>query len=172
MKNLKYLLIAGIIIFTACSPKAPIESAKFEKNDFLLEFTYGRPYTKGKVVFGNEAEGALVPYGKYWVMGAKKPTIFTTSKNINFAGNPLPAGTYSIHAVVQENHWLITLNKVIDGKASERPNKESDVFTAKVSSMSKLSESIEQFTIDFENDNTGLYIRFRWDTTVVYVLIT
>ena len=50
------------------------------------------------------------------------------------------------------------------------PDKTKDVLEIEVSS-SSLENSIEQFTIDFVENESKLYLRLRWDTTEISIPI-
>ena len=51
---------------------------------------YSRPYKKGRLLFGEAKDGALVPYGQYWRLGANESTEITFPINTLFAsGNTL-----------------------------------------------------------------------------------
>ena len=157
------LIIAGYLVYgTFINPKSPFDSAAYEKDDLVLSVDYSRPYKKGRLIFGTSADGALVPYGKYWRLGANFATTFETNKEVSFAGRPLSAGKYRVYAVPEEDHWVITLNSEFGSFGYS----EQDIMSVNIAS-AQLISPVEQFTIDFIEGELSLSLRFRWDTTSV-----
>ena len=62
------LALYVLLIGGKASPFAEV-SYTYENVDVKVE--YCRPYKKGRVIFGEESEEALLPNGKYWRLGAK-----------------------------------------------------------------------------------------------------
>ena len=102
MKYLKYvplifvLLLCYPLYITFLNPISPKESIshKLEKDNKSTDLAvdYSRPYKKGRLVFGSEEDGALVPYNKYWRTGANFCTDFYNSSEISFNGEILKPG--------------------------------------------------------------------------------
>lgn len=161
------LIIAGYLVYgTFINPKSPFDSAAYEKDDLVLSVDYSRPYKKDRLIFGTSADGALVPYGKYWRLGANFATTFETNKEVSFAGRPLSAGKYRVYAVPEEDHWVITLNSEFGSFGYSEPDYEKDIMSVNIAS-AQLISPVEQFTIDFIEGELSLSLRFRWDTTSV-----
>jgi len=55
--------------------------------------------------------GGLVPWDKPWRTGANQATKITFSRDVNFGGTPVVAGTYSIVSIPSEKNWVVALNK-------------------------------------------------------------
>lgn len=160
--------IYGLFFAKPASPFATVEG---NHGELTMKVEYSRPYKKGRLIFGEESEGALQPYGKYWRLGANAATKFTVNKNINFAGEPVNAGSYRMYAVPGANEWEVSLNseaEVFFGVAE--PNYDLDVV--KVNVPSETVPETEQFTITFESDSTGAKMNFVWDRTKVTIPIT
>jgi hypothetical protein len=93
-----------------------------------LTITYSRPGVKGRKIWGDppagatagtatlddarkRAEGAvIVPYGHVWRAGANEATTFTTTDDVLVNGQPLKAGTYSLHTIPGPTEWTIIFN--------------------------------------------------------------
>ena len=118
------------------------------------------------MIFGAEEDGALVPFGVYWRLGANFATTFETNKEISFAGRPLAAGKYRVYAVPEQDHWVITINSEFGSFGYSEPDYEKDIMSVNIAS-AQLMNPVEQFTIDFVEGNDSLSLRFRWDTTAV-----
>ena len=115
---------------------------------------------------GNSADGALVPFGTYWRLGANFATTFETNKEISFAGRSLAAGKYRVYAVPEDDHWVISLNSEFGSFGYTQPDYEKDIMSVNIAS-AQLMTAVEQFTIDFVEGDDSLSLRFRWDTTSV-----
>jgi hypothetical protein len=171
---------------------SPAENINFSYRDLDINVRYGRPYKKGRVIFGEAKDrawlpkgrfwtdgfraltgmprttGALVPYGKYWRLGANDATEVSFNKNINFAGKPVNAGRYRMYTVPNHDNWLVTLNSELGKFGYHEPNHSFDVVIVDVPVETAPSET-EQFTINFDNDSPGVQMNFIWDKTLVRV---
>jgi len=110
-----------------------------------------------------------VPFGKYWRTGANAATTFYSSADITFGGELLSAGKYSLYTVPGKENWTIALNFNDDTYfAIAEADKTEDVL--RISSKSiNVSESAEQFTIDFSTDSLSTYLNLKWDKTLVSI---
>ncbi|MCY3997775.1 MAG: DUF2911 domain-containing protein, partial [Flavobacteriaceae bacterium] len=84
-------------------PKSPRGSAIFESDHLKIKVTYYRPYKKERLIFGLEEENALVPYGKYWRLGANFTTKIKFNKMVSFANQTLEKGTYGLYVYPYED---------------------------------------------------------------------
>ena len=162
MKKLLFLSTVVLTVFSACAQdrKSPHETV--EGKD--VKVTYGRPYKKGRVVFGD-----LEKYGKVWRTGADEATEITFAKDAKVAGQPVKAGTYTLFTIPGEKEWTIILNSQLKqwGAYSYDKYKDKDVLQVKVPAK-KTDKIIEQHTIRF--NGAGMII--EWDQTQVEVPIT
>lgn len=159
----RILLILAILITTtgfAQNRKSPHDTVS--TTDATV--TYGRPSMHGRVIFGE-----LVKFEKVWRLGADEATTITLGKNTKIGDAVVPAGTYTMFALVNENEWTIILNSVLGqwGAFSYEKNKDKNVATATFP-VKKLSEPIEQFTIRFDADN-GMII--EWELMRIRIAI-
>ena len=161
------IVIASYLLYgTFINPKSPRDTVTITQEDLTLEVDYSQPFKKDRLIFGNDADGALVPYGTYWRLGANFATTFETNKKISFAGRPLVAGKYRVYAVPEEDHWVISLNSEFGSFGYTEPDYEKDIMSVNIAS-AQLMSAVEQFTIDFVEGDDSLSLRFRWDTTSV-----
>ncbi|MEO7982871.1 MAG: DUF2911 domain-containing protein [Bacteroidota bacterium] len=126
--------------------------------------TYGRPYKKDRVVFGQ-----LEKFGKVWRVGADEATTIRFSKDTKFGSAEIPAGTYTLCALLNENEWTIILNSVLGqwGAFDYEKNKDKNVAEINVP-VKKLDSPVEQLTIRFEKEKTMI---IEWDQTQVQVSV-
>lgn len=160
--------VYGLLFADPVSPKDTVEGS-FDGLDIKVD--YSRPYKKGRLIFGEESEGALQPYGKYWRLGANAATEITFSKNVNFGGTPVNAGTYRMYAVPGATEFEVSLNSEL-GVFFGVGEPDYDLDVAKVKVPVQQVPETEQFTISFASDSTGTKLNFVWDTTLFAVPIT
>lgn len=160
----------GYIMLTTKS-HSPFAEAKTNYDGTDIYVAYCQPYKKGRLIFGEEADGALQPYGKYWRLGANEATEITFSTDVNFAGEPVKAGTYRMYAVPGKDTWEVSLNSELGEWGAMEPNYDLDVVKVKVPSHTN-DKVVEQFVITFDTDSSGVQMNFIWDQTIVSVPIT
>lgn len=180
MKILKYLLtavVAIVIILGAMfvygvyiNPKSPKEVVQFENTDTEIEIDFYRPYKKDRLIFGTEAQGALLHYGKYWRLGANFSTTFEVNRSILFANQPLQAGKYRMYAVPYEDHWEVRLNSEAGSFGATKPDYSKDLFSVKAY-ITPLDDVVEQLTIEVVEDENGINLRMQWDKTLINIPI-
>jgi len=151
------VLFSGLIAVAQPShPNSPHDTLS-AKN---LKVTYGRPYKKGRVIFGE-----LEKYGEVWRCGADEATEITFLKDVSFAGKPVKAGTYTLFVIPNEKTWTIILNGDTKYWGTQyAQHKAKDVLHVDVP-VTKLPATVEQLTI--KSTATGLTI--AWDQTQVSV---
>jgi hypothetical protein len=152
-------------------PKSPPQITNYSFAGLDLKVTYSRPYKKGRVIFGSKEDGALLPNGKYWRLGANDATEITFSRDVNFAGMPVKAETYRMYAVPNATSWQISLNSEKGKFGYFEPDYSKDVVKVDIPLQAAPSET-EQFTINFSSDSTGVMMDFLWDKALVRVPIT
>lgn len=156
--------------FATTKKHSPAETKETSFNGVDVKVVYCRPYKKGRLIFGEDKDDALVPYGKYWRLGANEATEITFSKDVLFAGKPIAAGSYWMYAVPNATTWQVSLNNELGKWGAMEPDYEKDVLKVDVPADNNASET-EQFTITFANDSTTSNMTFAWDKTSVTVPI-
>ena len=166
------LIVVAYFGYAILFPASPPSTATFNDQGLDITVSYSQPSKKGRLIFGEESEGALQPYGQYWRLGANAPTEITFSKDVNFAGQPVPAGTYSMYAVPGSDSFQISLNSEIGSfSGAVEPDYSKDVLKADLPVSTAPTET-EVFTISFANDATGINMDLAWDKMLVRVPIT
>jgi hypothetical protein len=169
------VVVVALVAFVAyninkSSKLSPKSTASFNAQGLEMKVDYSRPSKRGRLIFGEEKDKALQPYGKYWRLGANYATEVTFSKNITFAGKPVNAGSYRMYCVPSDKTWSITLNSEIGKFGYFEPNHELDVVTVEVP-VEYVPVETEQLTIDFATDTTTITMNIMWDKTLVRVPI-
>jgi hypothetical protein len=148
---------------------SPADTITFEKDGIHLQIDYSRPYKKERLIFGEESEGALQPYGVYWRMGANEATKLTTSALINIEGNRLVEGSYAMYAFPGESEWTIGFNTMSDKWGAWEPDYSHDVFRIVVEP-TRLPNVVEQMTMTFvDSEEHLLEIVMQWDQVEVRI---
>ena len=147
---------------------SPESNLEYKKGDLRIHIFYNRPSKKGREIFGH-----LVPYGQVWRTGANEATLFETNKDLDFHGQRLKAGAYSLWTIPDEQSWQVIFNTEtgqwgidFNGEANRDPAR--DVLTLPAPAMVQ-SKEFEQFTISMEEMGGDIEMILMWDKTVVAV---
>ena len=154
------ILVATTTIASAqpSHPKSPHDTVRTKD----ITITYGRPYKKGRDIFG-----ALIPYGKTYRCGADEPTMLTFDKDVTFAGKPVKAGTYALFAVPNPTSWTLILNTNLKQWGTQHDqNAQYDILKVDVPSQTT-SDVVEQWTMTASSSA----ITMTWDKTRVVIPI-
>ena len=92
-----------------------------------VTITYSRPGVKGRVIWGE-----LVPYDKVWRTGANEATVISFSTDVKVNGQPLKAGTYSMHTIPTKDAWTVIFNTKADQWGSYSYNDSADALRIQV----------------------------------------
>ncbi|MBX2944336.1 MAG: DUF2911 domain-containing protein [Cyclobacteriaceae bacterium] len=164
------LIVAGYVGYMMFTTKnhSPAAVAEFKDGEFLIQVNYCQPFKKGRVIFGEASEGALVPYGMKWRTGANEATEISFSNDVMLDGRLLKAGRYSLYTIPYDSTWTVVFNSKLGywgAKLGGDPFEESmDVMRVPASVRNDLPE-IEQFTISLTPAEGGVNMHFYWATT-------
>jgi hypothetical protein len=86
------------------SPAAAV-SQRVGLTDF--DINYSRPAVKDREVWGG-----LVPWGQVWRAGANENTVLTASTRFRLEGHELPAGSYGLHMIPEQDGWTLIASKI------------------------------------------------------------
>lgn len=147
---------------------SPKDTVEFKLNDLKLEVFYNRPSKKDREIFG-----ALVPYNQVWRTGANEATTFETNKPLEIKGVNIPAGKYTLWTVPKDSTWTVIFNSKqyswgVNAQMEPMWDPNYDVLNIEVP-VQKLDNTVEQFTIAFDNSTDKLYLTMAWDDVKVAV---
>ena len=129
-----------------------------------VTITYGRPYAKGRTIWGSAKDKALVPDGKAWRLGSDEATTLITQQPLKFGETTVPAGAYTLYMVPDVNgaSKLAISTKL---GAWGIPVDESHDLSQVELKKETLDQPVEQLTINVERDSsgTGGTIKISWD---------
>ncbi len=174
MKNMKFiqaalvsfsmLLVSTTSVWSQASPAA---TATGKVGAATITIYYNSPSVKGRQIWGG-----LVPYDKVWRAGANQATIFQTDKDIKVGGKELPAGKYSLYALVGEKEWTFIINSQTgqwginrDGSTTEDPAKDVIRVTVKPVKSATMNERLvytvndKGFVLSWENLDVPVSIK-------------
>jgi hypothetical protein len=151
------------------SPPAGAE-CKFSDGK-TIKVDYSSPRAKGRKIFGDASEKALVPYGEVWRTGANDATTFVTDTNVMVGGKAVPAGSYTIFTVPKANEWWLVISKKTGEWGTDYPGEKEDLVRAPMK-VSKTSAPVENFTIAFDQSGSKCILRMEWENTRASVEIT
>jgi hypothetical protein len=150
-----------------------------------ITITYSRPGVKGRTIWGDPPAGAattaatlddararakdavIVPYGHVWRAGANEATQFTVSDDVLVNGQPLKAGTYSLHAIPGKDEWTIIFNSDAGQWGSFTYDEKKDVLRVKAKPQTNTdSQEWLQYTFDPVGE-TSARVNIRWEKLTV-----
>jgi len=144
--------------------KSPMDAASYPANwrnaDKLVKIIYSRPQLKGRSL------DKLAPKDKVWRTGANEAAEITFYKEVTFGGKKVNAGTYSLFSIPTDGDWTIILSNQKNIWGSYFYDKSEDVVRVS-GKVSKLQESIEEFSIIFEGEKSEATMYMAWDKTLI-----
>ncbi|MEX0685061.1 MAG: DUF2911 domain-containing protein [Balneolales bacterium] len=143
--------------------KSPVVIEHTTVGDTYMKVVYGQPYKRNRAIFGD-----LVPFNEVWRAGANEATEITLTGDINFNGETLKAGNYSLLAIPNQDNWTIVVSSQLGKWGAYSYDENMDVLRTDVP-VTSLDEPSEAFTIQFAEDGSALSM--MWDRTLVSIPI-
>jgi hypothetical protein len=144
---------------------SPRDTARATIGGSVVLIDYGRPATRGRVIFG-----AVVPFNQVWRTGANAATQFETTRNVMIGGVAVPAGKYSLWTIPTRGRWQFILNRQT-GQWGTVYDSTQDILRIPVNAQ-LLNDVVERFTITIEPTPAGGRIEMAWDRTRVRIPFT
>jgi hypothetical protein len=152
-------------------PSPPASAACKFSDGKTIKIDYSSPRAKGRKIFGEASEKALVPYGQIWRTGANDATTFVTDTNLNVGGKAVPAGSYTIFTVPKADAWSLVISKKTGEWGTDYPGEKEDLTRVPMS-VSKSAAPVENFTIALDQAGSKCTLRMEWENTRASVEIT
>ncbi|HZL18148.1 MAG TPA: DUF2911 domain-containing protein [Polyangia bacterium] len=147
----------------------PSPFAKVVQTVGLTDITvdYSSPGVKGRKIWG-----AVVPTDQMWRAGANQATKITFSRDVTFAGKPVPAGTYAFFVIPTKSAWTVILNKRSDQAGTGRDYKQADdLLRAQVQpKAAPFRERLAYLVTNFTDDKASLDL--EWEKVRLSIPIT
>ncbi len=167
-KHRSILLLLAAVLLAAAAVSALAErgddSKRKSKNgktagtidgvEVVVEF--GRPNVKGRKIWGG-----LEPYGKVWRTGADEATTISFSAAVAIGGEIVPAGTYALFTIPEEDEWTFILNKTAQQWGAFNYDQGQDA--ARVTAKPRAVEHVE--SLDFVIEGSSVVL--RWEKLAV-----
>lgn len=143
---------------------SPHETVKANVGGDEISISYGRPFTKDpKSGEARKIWGTLVPFGKVWRMGADEATLLTTKRALEFGSTTVPAGTYSLYMLPEENGAKLIINKQT-GQWGTKYDESQDLARVEMQKSNE-AQAADQFTIAIEDGKGGGVLKASWEKT-------
>lgn len=149
-----------------------------------VTITYSRPPVKGRTIFADapapmaaRAKGEatldnqnerlkgepIVPYGHMWRTGANEATQFIVTDDVLVNGQPLAAGSYSLHTIPGKDEWTVVFNGTANqwGSFSYDASKDTLRIKAKPVMTADIQEWLA-YSIDPATDSSAT-VNIRWE---------
>ena len=152
-------------------PSPPASAACKFSDGKTIKMDYSSPRAKGRKIFGEKSDKALVPYGEIWRTGANDATTFVTDTNLTVGGKAVPAGSYTVFTVPKADSWWLVISKKTREWGTDYPGEKEDLVRAPMK-VSKTSAPVENFTIAFDHGGSKCTLHVEWETTRASVEIT
>ena len=165
MKKKSFLILLTLIIVTSsfAQLKSPNASPRSNITQIIglvsVNLDYSRPSKKSREIFGG-----LVPYNKIWRTGANNPTTISFSDYVKINNQLISAGEYHLYSVPTESTLDLVIYEKTDAWGSLPTFDKSKVIARVSSDFIDLPNTVETFTISFENiSNNGSTLNIMWD---------
>ena len=152
-------------------PSPPASAACKFSDGKTIKIDYSSPRAKGRKIFGEASEKALVPYGEIWRTGANDATTFVTDANLKVGDKDVPAGSYTIFTVPKADAWWMVISKKTGEWGTDYPGEKEDLVRVPMK-VSKNGPPVENFLIAFDQAGGKCKRRMEWETSVASVEIT
>jgi len=161
------VLTAAVALKATEKRASPHEQATASLGGKKITVEYGRPYVKGREIFGK-----LVPWGQVWRTGADEATTLTTDADLTVGTLHVPKGTYSLFTLPTEKEWTLVFNKTAKQWGAFQYDAKQDLGRTPLK-LAALPAAVEQFTIAFEpQGGTKATLKLSWDKTSANVAIS
>jgi hypothetical protein len=163
----------GLVMFAAALSPARAQIRASERatvsqtvDGTVITVDYSRPQLRGR----DSLWGKVIPHEEIWTPGANLSTSLQVSRDVKVAGQPLPAGKYSLWMVTKPGEWKLYVHR--DATLFHtRPPRLDDMLLA-IPVTPAAGEKVEMLTFDFPRVwSEGTELRFRWGTTTVPIEI-
>ena len=172
MKVLKVL--AAIIALTVClaaqqdksKRPSPPGNAEVSLNGKKVTIDYSRPkIADPKTGQPRTIMGGIVPYGQVWRTGANEATTLKTETDLDISGTKVPAGTYTLFSVPEQDKWTLVISKKTGEWGTPYPG-EGDDFARVPMTVEHLQQTVDPFTITLEGSgDKSARMCFAWEQT-------
>ena len=145
--------------------KSPMDAAAFPTSykdaNKLIKIVYSRPQLKDRAL------SKLAPNGEVWRTGANEAPELTLYTDMKLGEKTIKAGTYTFYVIPGDKEWTAIVSTDLNVWGSYFYKEENDV--ARLSVPVTSGESLEAFSIAFEEAENGVHMHLGWGTARVAV---
>jgi len=146
--------------------KSPMDAASFGRgNDQLIKVYYGRPQLNGRDA------SKLTQKDKVWRTGANEATELILFTEMSLGNTTLKPGTYSLFTMPSDDEWTIIISSDVNNWGASGYSEDNTVAKITVP-VTEGKESLEAFSIVFEESKKGVHMHMGWGTIRVAVPFT
>ena len=149
-----------------------------------ITIIYSRPAVKGRTIFADapatmeaRAKGEatldnqnerkpgepIVPYNHIWRAGANEATLFQVTDDVLINGQPLKAGSYSMHAIPGKAEWTIIFNNDPGQWGSFTYDSKKDALRVKAKPQAAVAnQEYLMYTFDSISENSAT-VNVSWE---------
>jgi len=173
MKMNRSLALVSILALSAVAVTAedkprvsPTQTARANIDGADVSVTYGAPYTKDpKTGAPRTIWRGLVPYGQVWRTGANEATTLTTTKDLEIGGTKVPAGSYTLFTLPQENGASKLIINKQTGQWGTKYDESQDFARVDLTKKTTAKQA-DQFEIAILSEAKGGHtLALRWENT-------
>lgn len=173
MKHLRIVLVVLVLMSMTLSAfsqvRLPRPSPKASVSQTIgvtdVTISYSRPGVKGRTIWGE-----LVPWDKVWRTGANEATTISFSSDVKIEGQPLTAGSYSVHSIPGKDEWTVIFNKVADQWGSYSYDVTKDALRVKVQPQSGELKELVTFSFPVVSADAAT-LQLAWERVRVPLTI-
>lgn len=168
MKKLGIFLMAFFMVitfnsYTQAQAKENTQSPKTTVNGKFIKVRYNQPSLRNRKL-GTD----LAPYGKVWRTGADSTTKITFTKDVQFGGKDVKAGTYALFTIPTEKEWTVILNNDWQKWGAYSYDQTKDLVRVNVPAK-KAPKTEEKFTIKVDDKSNNADLVMMWGDVMVAV---
>jgi len=158
---LTFTLLASAQQDKSQRPSPPAQAQCALPSGKTITVDYSSPRLKGRKVGGEVA-----PFGEIWRTGANEATTFVTTANLSVEGTDVPAGSYTLFTIPEQDKWTLIISKVTGEWGIPYKDEYKSKELARVPmQVSKTSAPVENFTISFDKSG-GCTLQLSWGNTM------
>jgi len=146
---------------------SPPGTAELSLNGKKVTVDYSRPkIADPKTGQPRKIVGGVVPYGEVWRAGANEATTLKTETDLDVNGTAIPAGTYTLFALPEQDKWTLIVSKKTGEWGTPYPGEKDDLARIPMN-VEHLQQTVDPFTISLDPDRQGSAARLclAWENT-------
>ena len=139
------------------APRMLRDTARLVVNDIKIEVDHWKPLRRGREIFGS-----VVPWNRWWRLGANNATQLRTTHALRFENKTIPPGKYSLWALPTQTGWTLMINSKADVWGTEY-DPSADLHKEKFT-VEKVNTPVDVFRITLHDQgNRRVRMLVEWE---------